>query len=205
MNDQSQLGFADFLTQADTANRQYRFFKETAHLPGAMKDALPRHRLQIRQHHAVMLAGDIDAAMRIREEAHQMAVRVNGGDGGILAGKDAPGCVLARRCAAGEGKVPLWGQDGRFDIELDGLSARIVMHGMFGIGSSACPFPGFEARAVDPDRPFISETGSRSFVGIFGELVPGMTVDGYVRTVIESHVSRDLKGRLRRIKAEYRH
>ena len=204
MNDQSQLGFADFLTQADTANRQYRFFKDTAHLPDSLKDALPRHRLQIKQHHAAMLAGDMDAAMAIREEAHQMALRVNGGQGGIIADDDAPGCVLARRCAAAKGKAPLWGQQGGFTVEVDGMKARIEMDGMFGIASTACPYPGFAARAVDMDKPFISETGYRSYVGIHADPVPGMTPEDFVLAVIRRTISHDLKGRLRLVSQEHR-
>lgn len=205
MNDQIQLGFADFLTQAETDNRQHRFLRETDHLPDTMAEAVPRHRLQIRQHHAAMLAGDIETAMQIRQEAHRMACRVNGGDRGILAGDDAPGNVLGRRCAAQPGKVPLWGQSGTFIVTVDSLPVSIEMQGIFGICSSSCPFPGFHARVVDRERPFISGTGFRSFLGIYAELVPGLTPDSFVHTVIEGHISRELKGKLRPLEDISRH
>jgi hypothetical protein len=204
MTDRTQLGFADLLTLADAANRQRRFERETAHLPATMEDALPFHRLQIRQHHAAMLAGDIDAAMRIRKEAHRLAVRLNGGNGGILAGDEAPGCVLDRRSAAASGAVPLWGQRGDFTITVAAMPVRIEMDGMFGIGATFCPLPGFAARAVDRDRPFISETGFRSFLGLHAELVPGLTPDSFAHEVIAAHIRCELKGRLRRIGDEYR-
>jgi hypothetical protein len=113
-----------------------------------MEKALPYHRLQIRQHHAAMLAGDIDSAMRIRKEAGQLARKINQGDPGILAHDDAPDYVLPRRCTAPDGTVPLWGQRGAFIIEAAGLRAHVEMDGMFGIGCTAMPFPGFAVRVV---------------------------------------------------------
>jgi hypothetical protein len=161
-----------------------------------MADALPFHRLQIRQHHAAMFAGDIDTAMAIREDAHQLAVKLNGGNGGILAGDDAPGCILDRECAAAPEAVPLWGQSGAFTVTVNAMRVRIEMEGMFGLRATSCPFPGFYARAVDRDRPFLSETGFRSFLGIYAEPVPGLTTDEFVSKIIAGHVRRELKGRL---------
>jgi hypothetical protein len=109
-----QLGFMDLLADADTANRQRQLDKATGHLPGTMQDALPFYRGMIDRHHAAMLAADIEEAMSIREEAHDLAVKLNGGNGGILAGPDAPGSVLERETAAAPGTVPLWGQAGAF-------------------------------------------------------------------------------------------
>jgi hypothetical protein len=204
MNHQSQLGFADLLDTAHTVNVQRRLERETAHLPATMEEALPYHRLQIRQHHAAMLAGDIETAMRIRKEAHSLALKLNGGDAGILASDDATGRVLERESTAPDGIAPLWGQSGAFIVEAGGMRVRVEIDGMFGIGSTFCPFPGFAARAVDFDRPFLSETGYRSFLSIHAEPVPGMTTDEFVREVIAAHVRGELKGRLRGIKPEYR-
>jgi hypothetical protein len=151
-----------------------------------------------------MLAADIETAMRIREEAHDLAVKLNGGKPGILANDDAPGRVLDRQSAATDGAVPLWGQSGEFTVAVEDMCVRIDMDGMFGIGTTFCPFPGFAARAADPDRPFLSETGFRSFIGIHAAPVPGMTVDEFVTEVIAAHVRSALKGGLRAIKPEYR-
>ena len=84
------------------------------------------------------------------------------------------------------------------------MRVRIEIDGMFGIGSTSCPFPGFAARAVDFDRPFSSETGYRSFLGIHAEPVPGMTTDEFIAVVIAARVRIELKGRLRAIKPERR-
>jgi hypothetical protein len=67
---------------------------------------------------------------------------------------------------------------------------------MFGIGSTFCLFPGFYAHAVDLDRPFLSETGFRSFLGVSGQLVPGLTTEDFARETIAAHVTQELKGRL---------
>ena len=96
--------------------------------------------------------------------------------------------------------MPLWGQAGDFIVTLDAMRVRIEIRGMFGIGSTFCLFPGFYARAVDMDRPFLSETGFRAFFGLSGDLVPGSDAGGnLLRAVIAAHVRRELKGRLRAI------
>jgi hypothetical protein len=199
-----QLGFLDIITDADTANRQRQFDRETGHLPGTMADALPFYRRMIDRHHAAMLAADIDTAMSIREDAHQLAVKLNGGDGGILADDDAPGCVLERETAAAPGTVPLWGQAGEFIVTVGDMRVRVEMDGMFGIGSTFCLFPGFAAHAVDMDRPFFSETGYRSFMGLSGDLVPEVTPEAFACEAIATHVRRDLKGKLKAIESRYR-
>jgi hypothetical protein len=150
----AQLGFADLLTEAATTNEQRQMDRATAHLPGTMEEALPFYRRMIDKHNAAMQAADIEQAMSIREEAHQLAAKLNGGTCGIIAGPDAPGCILERESAAPPDSVPLWGQAGEFTITVGAMRVRIELKGMFGIGSTSCLFPGFYARAVDLDRPF---------------------------------------------------
>ncbi len=61
-----------------------------------------------------MMAGNEEEVMATREEAHDLAIMLNGGAFlGILGGPDAPGCVLERETAAAEGTIPLLG-DRRF-------------------------------------------------------------------------------------------
>ena len=192
----TQLGFADLLTEAATTNEQRQMDRATAHIPGTMEEALPLYRNMIVQHHAAMQAADIEQAMSIREEAHLLAAKLNGGTCGIIAGPDAPGCILERESAAAPGSVPLWGQAGEFVVTVGAMRVRIDLHGMFGIGSTFCLFPGFFAHAVDRDRPFLSETGFRSFLGVSGQLVPGMTTEDFARETIAAHVRQGLKGRL---------
>lgn len=78
------------------------------------------------------------------------------------------------------------------------------MHGMFGIGSTSCLFPGFYAHAVDRDRPFLSETGFRTFLSVSGDLAPGLTPEDFARAVIAAYVERELKGLLKAIEPRHR-
>jgi len=200
----TQLGFADLLTQADSANQQRQLDRATGHLPGTIAEALPCFRSMIERHHAAMLDADIDQAMRLRQEAYLLAKKLDPDSHGILASEDAPGCVLERETVATPGTFPLWGQAGEFIVAAAGMRVRIEMDGIFGIGSSFCLFPGFSAHVVDLDRPFLSGTGYRSFLGIHGQLEPGLTPEAFARAVIETHVRRELKGRLMAINPRYR-
>ena len=80
----TQLGFADLLTEAATTNEQRQMDRATARLPGTMEEALQFYRNMIVQHHAAMQAATIDEAMSIREEAHRLAAKLNGGTCGII-------------------------------------------------------------------------------------------------------------------------
>ncbi|MGH6846307.1 MAG: hypothetical protein ACREC0_02375 [Methylocella sp.] len=200
----TQLGFAGLLTEADTANEQRQIDKATAHLPGTMASALPYYRRMIERHHAAMLAARIDEAMSIREDAHRLAAKLNGGTCGIIAGPDAPGCILERESAAAPESFPLWGQAGEFAVTVGAMRVRVEMKGMFGIGSTSGPFPGFYAHAVDRDRPFLSETGFRSFLGVSGQMTPGLTPEAFAHAVVAAYVDRELKGRLKTIERRYR-
>ncbi|MDG4901407.1 MULTISPECIES: hypothetical protein [unclassified Mesorhizobium] len=203
-NDQAQLGFDGLLLAAAEDNRKREVERETAHLPSTLEEAIPFYRLLIRQHHAAMLAADVQTAMSLRKKAELLAVRLNGGEPGILAGEVAPGRVLARETAAASGAAPLWGQEGEFAIIVDGTRVRIELDGIFGIGSGFMFWPGFAAHAVDLDRPFISETGYRSFLGIHADPAPGLTPDAFAEKVIAAHIRRELKGRLVAIGPRYR-
>lgn len=198
-----QLGFDALLSDADSQNRAREFERETAHLPKTMEEALPFFRLLLEQHHAAMLAADLCAVYALREEADLLAFCLNGGKSGILAGPDAPGCALGRLTAATPGEVPLWGQTGVFIVEAAGIKARIEIDGVYGVGSSVLFWHGFSAHCVDPDQPFISETGYRSFLGIRSKAVPGMSPDMFARDVLEAFTARDLKGRLVAVDRKY--
>lgn len=196
MSSQEQLGFGDMLADAAETNAQRTFAKETAHLPYNIEAAIAFHREQIKAHHAAMLACDFDEAIAIREEAHLLAKRLNDGKPGILAHDDAPGYVLARACAAEQGCVPLWGQDGAFEVSIAGATCAVTFHGMFGIGATAMPYLGFEVRAVDRSQLFISSTGYRSFLGCSVSPQDGMTPKDFVLRIISHHVETELKGKL---------
>lgn len=200
----AQLGFDTLLEDAATANSTREFERSTGHLPGTFPEALPYYHALLDKHHAAMLAADVDETMRLRKEADSLALRLNHGEPGILAGPDASGCALARETAAAPGNVPLWGQKGSFIVTVCGARVRIEMDGIFGICASFCYWPGFSAHAIDRDRPFISQTGYRSFLGIHADAVPGMTPDAFVAKVLAAHVAKELKGRLVAIAPSYR-
>ncbi|MCQ0987223.1 hypothetical protein [Jiella marina] len=199
-----QLGFDDLLAEAAETNRKAVFEKETGHLPGSMEAAVPYLLDLFTAHHAAMLAADIEEALRLRGEAHRLAEKLNNGEPGILAGPDAPGCVLERLTAAADGTVPLWGQTGSFIIETHGIRVRIEMSGLFGIGASFCTWLNFAAHAVDWDKPFLSQTGYRSFMGVHTEPVPGLTPETFAAKIIAAHVEKGLKGKPVAILPEYR-
>lgn len=199
-----QLGFESLLTESDADNEKRRRGREHAHLPGSMEEALPFYRALIEQHHAAMLAGDSVAVQRIRGEADALALKLNNYERGILADENAPGCVLARATRAGDDVIPLWGQEGSFVVARGAMKVRIEFEGMFGIASSFMPWPGFSAHALEWDKPFLSETGYRSFLGVGGALEPGYTPESFCAAIIEAYVTRELKGRLRKIAPQYR-
>lgn len=198
-----QLGFDMLLAEAAQTNHARRIEKETGHLPAIMADALPFFVALLEEHHAAMLGGRVDETMRLRKEAHRLALRLNGGKAGILADDDSPGCVLARATVAAAGVVPLWGQRGSFIVTAAGARVRVAMDGLFGIGASSGFWLGFSTHAVDLDQSFISETGYRSFLGIHAAPVAGMTPDTFVREVIAAHVRHGLKGRLLPLEPPY--
>ena len=150
----TQLGFADLLTEAATTNEQRQMDRATAHLPGTMEEALPFYRRMIENHHAAMQAADIDKAMSIREEAHQLAAKLNGGTCGIIAGPDAPGCILERESAAPPGSVPLWGQAGEFVVTVGAMRVRIELKGMFGSAAPLAFSPAFTPMPSSGTGPF---------------------------------------------------
>ncbi|SMD15103.1 hypothetical protein [Rhizobium sp. RU36D] len=202
--DPAQLGFDSFLADAETINKAAAFERTHGHLPATMDKALPYYRGLIERHHTSMLAGDLEAALALREEANELALRLNNGEPGILAGPDAPGCMLARLSAAETGTVPLWGQVGSFIIKVRLMRVRIDMDGMFGIGGRFMTWMNFSANAVDHDKPFLSETGYRSFLGLNAVIVPDLTPETFATKVIETHIAKELKGRLRAIEPRYR-
>jgi len=177
--------------------------QETAHLPGTMEEAIPYYRKMLERHHEAMLAGDIPAAMKIREEARELATKLNGNDSCGMTCHDGPGGILDHEAAAPEGTVPIWGQKGSFTIDLNGMKVRIEQDGLFGIGTFMSSAPGFSAHAVDYDKPFLSETGYRSFIGSRPDIEPGMTPDLVAREMIMAYMSRECKGKPKRIEQSY--
>jgi hypothetical protein len=198
--DPRQQGFPLLLDDADRVNQARAFERATAHLPGTMAEGIAHYRRLLEQHHDSVLAGEEREAKRIQGEASLLAQKLNGGRRGYLADDDAPGCVLQRATAAEPGAVPLWGQVGSVVIEASSMRLRVETRGLYGV----CGPGSFNAHAVDPDRPFLSPTGFRSFLGYGPGPRAGQTVEAYARQVIEQHVAGELCGRLLPIDPEYR-
>lgn len=195
MTDPQQLGFGfDQMAEAD----------RTAHVPSTMEEAIPYYRELLQKHHQAMMAGDMDAAVQVRDEAEDLAVKLNGGELlGICARPESPGHRLETETTAPDGAVPLWGQTGNFVIDVNGMKVRIEQDGLFGIGASMSSAPGFAAHAVDYDKPFLSETGYRSFIGYRPQIESGMTPDAMAREIIAGYVATECKGKARKIERTY--
>lgn len=194
-----QLGFDALLSETDKQNANQKLDRRTAHLPNTMEDAVGFLQTLIARHHEAMLAAEIATVMALRKEAALLALHLNHGEPGIIADENAPGSVLSARTAAQDGTIPLWGQRGVFTVTACGMQVRVEIDGMFGIGATSMYWPGFSAYALDRDKPFLSETGYRSFLGIAADAVPGFTPERFCISVIERHVERELKGRLLKI------
>ncbi|WP_298242055.1 hypothetical protein [uncultured Bradyrhizobium sp.] len=200
----AQLDFEALLVKTDEANSVRTLERKAAHLPTSMHEGVPFFRGLLKRHHAAMLAADLASITAIKDEAELLALKLNGFEYGYLADVDSSGCMLDRLTRAPKDTVPLWGQSGSFEITIGTTRVRIDMEGLYGIAGSCCVWPGLFAHAVRRDEPFISETGYRSFLGLGGDLVPGLTPDAFARAVVEQHIKRAMKGKLVAIKPEYR-
>jgi hypothetical protein len=177
--------------------------KRTEYLPSTMEEAIPFYRDLIDTHHAAMMVGDADAVLKLRREARDLAAKLNGGDTcGILA-PEGPAKALEAATAAPEGQIPKWGQSGNYTIDVNGMKVRIEQDGMFGVGTFSAFWPGFSAHAVDYDKPFLSETGYRSFIGVHADVSPGVSPDRFAGEVIGNYLQAECKGKPRRIQQSY--
>lgn len=182
-------GFDDLLAKADTDNKANANQKAHAHLPGTISEALPYLRALIVRHHTAMLEGNAEEVTQLRNDAENLACKLSNYEPGILADENAPGCVLARLTRAEEGTAPLGGQAGSFEIQHWQMRVRIEIEGLYGIGGRYMSWAGFSAHAVELDRPFLSETGYRSFLGAGGPLRAGYTPEGFVTVIIAAMLS----------------
>ena len=83
----------------------------------------------------------------------------------------------------------MFGQQGEFDIEVRGIAVRISWEGVYGI----C-FPSFAAHVVHKDKPFISSTGYRSFLGSHnGDCQSGFPPDQFALCTIEEYIDHPRK------------
>lgn len=201
-NDSAQLGFDNLLASAETDNRVQRREREAAHLPGTMGEAVPFYAALQHAHHLAMMKADSKNVTRLRNEARLMAQKLNGFEPGYLSHDDAPGYVLQRTNAAPTGEVPIWGQCGAFAVEVEGIAVKVTMEGMLGICSHS-HWLGFGIHAVDWDRPFLSETGYRSFLGVSISLQSDIAPDEFVKRILTVQLCDELRGKPVAIASRY--
>lgn len=139
-------------------NQNEQVVQLAAALPEAAPALLDVAMQAVRDIDAAVRAGD-DPSLALATARYDAVVwRLNGGTFfGCAGGPDSPASVVGHHCAAAPGAVPLWGQSGEFLMVIDGIRAVVRMEGR---GFSWMHH--FEFHAVDPDTPFISETGYRS-------------------------------------------
>jgi hypothetical protein len=199
----SQLGFDDLLSQTETDNEVHAFKRKYPDLPASWDTAVPHYQNLLQRCNAAFLAADIDEINRIYGEAEALATILQGKTSGLLA-LDGAGTILGEKTRAPLGTIPLWGQEGELIIHAAGVTVRMETDGIFGIATRFVLMPGFAAHAVDFGKPFISETGFRSFIGYGASVEPGVTIEAFAKALIEHHVSHALKGRLVAIEDKYR-
>jgi hypothetical protein len=172
-----------------------------AHLPATLDEGAAYLLELFRRLDAAIRRGDQGSFEQIAMEAEDLAIDLNGGSNLGMCAPEGAAFILESKTRAPDGQVPLWGQQAEFLIALPAFRVRIEFDGIYG-----CCFPGFGAHAVDWDRPFLSETGYRSFLGSHNHFAAGMSVADYVRATLESFIADKkygLKGRLLAIKPEY--
>jgi len=196
----SQLSFDALLADTTETNRQRQRDNEYGHLPDTMEAAVPFLKDLIARHHQAMAGGNGKLVRSLREEAVKLATKLNSFEAGILADDDAPGCALDRLTRATEGQDPLWGQSGSFIVTYKEMQVRIEMDGLYGIAAAHMTWLGFGAHAIERNKPFLSDTGFRSFLGVGGQLAEGYTPRTFVEAIIDGYVMKELKGKLCRIK-----
>lgn len=191
-----QLSFTALFEQAV-------FEERTRHLPTTMDEGTVAYRRLFERYHPVVQACDWKAAKVLIREAKDLAVALNGGDTAILAGPKSSARLLERATRAVDREIPLWGQTGSFILDISKrLKLRVEMDGMFGLCGG--PHPSFVVHAVEPQAPFISETGYRSFLGVSPLAEAGMSTADYAEATIRDYVRRVRKGKLCSIEEEYR-
>jgi len=130
-------------------------------------------------YHAAIMAGDEPQRRAADQRALVAMVALNDGElfGFAVRGKGPD--VMLNELAAQPGTVPAWGQRGEFVLTVDAMRVRISYDPHLGQAMPAH----FGLHVVDPDKPFISDTGFWSrFINGF---VAGQTVDEAARALIQ--------------------
>ncbi len=145
-----------------------------ASLPTDYQGLVKAYAAGIHAYNGAFLASDADAvkAARVTMDAVLKKVRSEEVD------SDLPTCqrgdAIRHACAAPSGEEPIWGQDGHFIAEADGVRAIVSVGHSGGI------------HAVDLDRPFPSCTG---YVSVTAQPQLGQTVEAYGQACIRAGIA----------------
>lgn len=132
-----------------------------------------------RTFNAAVLAGHLDVLKAQEDALAAVATKLNGGVMRGALGDESPlGAIIARK-APPMGQVPLWGQDGEFLLEVEGIRIRVRAR-----SSRLKVVLDVDLNVVDLDQLFVSETGYRSTY-IWADRSLGLTVDQAVRRDVE--------------------
>ncbi|WP_142849574.1 hypothetical protein [Telmatospirillum sp. J64-1] len=106
-----------------------------ATLPDTEGELMEAAKQALEAYHAAVMASD-EAAASQQEERYEAAIfKLNGNSFFASFGeRDAPGYRIADYCAAEDGAVPMWGQKGRFLIEVNGVRALCEYKGFSDVG-----------------------------------------------------------------------
>lgn len=141
--------------------RQQRAEKIAATLPDDEAGLMKAARAAVLAFHTAVMGGNDEALEGARDAYDAVIYKLNGNTSFASYGDDnAPGYRVERHCAAEAGAVPMWGQAGRFVVDMGAFSVDVEYRGLASIGSRMVET--FVFRAVDLDKPFISETGYQS-------------------------------------------
>lgn len=185
------------MLETDRQNQRHRMEHEHGAMPSEFTDGVAYYRDLIAEHHDAMMRSDVAVVMKLRKRASALAQRLNGDQLGYLV-EGAAGSLLIEETKAADGVIPLWGQHGNFIIEVHSMRVRIALDGMLGICSSSMYWPGFSTHIVDKDKPFLSETGYRSFLGLNMAAAPDLTPELFISSVVASYIAETRKSSRRK-------
>jgi hypothetical protein len=149
-------------------------------LPEDIEQLIELYRATLAERHAAALAVDKEAASKLGRMLDLLQMKANGGKSFGMATDESAAERLRKAAAAPIGTVPMWGQRGVFQIDVDG-TPYLCSH------DETCSFA---VHAVDPDKPFISNTGYMSLAPM-AEMAFGVTVEDQFRGYISEHVRKE--------------
>lgn len=133
-----------------------------------------------------VIEGDSEQIAACRKAYGALIYRLNGGtEFASYADEDSPGCLMAQHTASPDGQAPLWGQSGRFLIDVEGINAIVTHEGFRWAGMAHLQF-----YAVELAVPFISKTGYRSYF-VEGSGVEGLTVEEAAAAIFQTLIDEE--------------